>query len=51
MTSQVNHGNYRLLSMISLLLLLGATFIPNLKFLTLANLELWPAARYKSSKN
>jgi len=33
MTSRGNHGNHWLYSMIFLLLLLGATFISNLKFL------------------
>jgi len=36
MTSQGNYGNYCLLDMIFLLLLLGATSILNLKFLALA---------------
>jgi len=44
--SQGNHGNHGyLLSMNFLLLLLGATSIPNLNFLALANLELRPAGK------
>jgi len=40
MTSQGSHGHYRLLSMI-FTFIIGATSIPNLKFLALANLELY----------